>query len=110
MIQGNRTTSIGIVDSEYVIHLGLLTLGGSAGSKTNEEVEKKSSPNKKLPNTEKMVTSKLEQSDDRNAVRRESFIELDNFKNRWKKAVREDECWVDPFQQPAKQNITNCTI
>lgn len=33
--QGNRTTNIGIVDSEYVIHLGLPTLGGSAGSKVN---------------------------------------------------------------------------
>ncbi|KAK6163931.1 hypothetical protein DH2020_000795 [Rehmannia glutinosa] len=100
----NRTKNIGIVDSEYVIHLGLPTLGGSGGSKTNGDVEKQSSPNEKLPNTGKMVTSPLEQSDDRNAVRRESFIELDNFKNRWKKAVREDECWVDPFQQPAKQN------
>ncbi|KAI3473435.1 hypothetical protein Pfo_031244 [Paulownia fortunei] len=86
--QGNRTTNIGIVDSEYVIHLGLPRL---EVQQTNGEVEKQSSPNKMLPNTEKMV-------------RRESFIELDNFKNRWKKAVREDECWVDPFQQPAKQN------
>ncbi|KAL6564940.1 hypothetical protein OROMI_016390 [Orobanche minor] len=75
--QGNRTVNIGIVDSEYVIHLGLPTLGGSAGTK---------------------VTSTLVQSDDRNAVRKESFMELSNFKNRWEKAVREDKCWVDPFQ------------
>lgn len=33
--QGNRTANVGIVDSEYVIHLGLPTLGGSAGSKVN---------------------------------------------------------------------------
>lgn len=97
--QGNRTTNIGIVDSEYVIHLGLPTLGGSAGSKTNGEVGKQSSSNEKLPNAGKMVASKLEQSEDRNAVRKESFIELDNFKNRWRKAVREDKCWVDPLQQ-----------
>ncbi|KAL0389220.1 UNVERIFIED_CONTAM: Haloalkane dehalogenase [Sesamum calycinum] len=103
--QGNRTTNIGIVDSEYVIHLGLPTLGGSAGSKTNDEVGKQSSSNEKLPNAGKMVASKLEQSEDRNAVRKESFIELDNFKNRWRKAVRDDECWVDPFQQqPPKQS------
>ncbi|KAG8388839.1 hypothetical protein BUALT_Bualt02G0166700 [Buddleja alternifolia] len=63
--QGNRTTNIGIVDSEYVIHLGLPTLGGSPGSQ----------------------------------VRKESFLELDNFKNRWKKAIKEDECWVDPFHK-----------
>ncbi|KAL6575160.1 hypothetical protein OROMI_012445 [Orobanche minor] len=53
--QGNRTVNIGIVDSEYVIHLGLPTLGGSAGTK---------------------VTSTLVQSDDRNAVRKESFKRL----------------------------------
>ncbi|KAL0435215.1 UNVERIFIED_CONTAM: Haloalkane dehalogenase [Sesamum radiatum] len=104
--QGNRTTNIGIVDSEYVIHLGLPTLGGSAGSKTNDEVGKQSSSNEKLPNAGgKTAASKLEQSEDRNAVRKESFIELDNFKNRWRKAVREDECWADPFQQqPPKQS------
>ncbi|KAL6580095.1 hypothetical protein OROMI_008119 [Orobanche minor] len=31
-------------------------------------------------------------------VRKESFMELGNFKNRWEKAVRADKCWVDPFQ------------
>ncbi|KAK6163878.1 hypothetical protein DH2020_000742 [Rehmannia glutinosa] len=100
----NRTKNIGIVDSEYVIHLGLPTLGGSGGSKTNGEVEKQSSPNEKLPNTGKMRMIKYCSSGLPIAGSRESFIELDNFKNRWKKAVREDECWVDPFQLPAKQN------
>lgn len=64
--QGNKTTNIGIVDAEYVVHGGLPTLGGSSV----KQVEK------------------------------ESVIELNNFKNRWKKAVGEDECWVDPLQQP----------
>ncbi|KAL7113684.1 hypothetical protein ACP275_04G075600 [Erythranthe tilingii] len=102
--QGNRTTNIGIVDSEYLIHLGLPTLGGSSGTKINDEVEKQSSPDKILPNAGKTVISAVEPSDERNAVRRESFIELDDFKNRWKKAVREDECWVDPLQIPPQQN------
>ncbi|KAF6167475.1 hypothetical protein GIB67_031676 [Kingdonia uniflora] len=31
----------------------------------------------------------------------ERVIELEIFKNRWKKAVREDQCWIDPFQQRA---------
>ncbi|KAL6522301.1 hypothetical protein OROHE_016854 [Orobanche hederae] len=73
---GNRTVNIGIVDSEYIIHLGLPMLGGSASTQ---------------------VTSTLVQSDDGNAIRKESFMELSNFKNRWEKAVREDKCWVDPF-------------
>lgn len=33
-------------------------------------------------------------------VQKESLIELNNFRKRWNKAVGEDECWVDPFQQP----------
>ncbi|PIN01508.1 hypothetical protein CDL12_25981 [Handroanthus impetiginosus] len=71
---------------------------------TNGEVAKQSSSNEKLPNTGKTATSTMEQSDNRNAVRRESYIELDNFKIRWSRAVRGDKCWVDPFhnQQPAK--------
>ncbi|KAL6560843.1 hypothetical protein OROHE_006020 [Orobanche hederae] len=44
------------------------------------------------------VTSTFAQSDDRNAVRKESFMELGNFKNIWEKAVREDKCWLDPFR------------
>lgn len=64
--QGNKTTNIGIVDAEYVVHGGRPTLGGSSV----KQVEK------------------------------ESLIELNNFKNRWKKAVGEDECWVDLLQQP----------
>ncbi|PHT29475.1 hypothetical protein CQW23_30935 [Capsicum baccatum] len=42
-------------------------------------------------------------SDATNAVWKQSLVELERFKNRWKKAAREDQCWVDPFQQPMKQ-------
>lgn len=34
-------------------------------------------------------------------VRIASYIELNKFKTRWGNAVREDECWVDPFYQPS---------
>ncbi|KAL8087661.1 hypothetical protein AgCh_037709 [Apium graveolens] len=64
MIQGNKTQNIGVVDSEYVVHQGLPTLGGSADNK----------------------------------VRRQSLVELEIFKNRWRNAVKKDECWVDPLQ------------
>jgi hypothetical protein len=38
-------------------------------------------------------------------VRRQSYIELDIFKKRWKKAVEEDECWIDPYPQPVEERI-----
>lgn len=38
-------------------------------------------------------------------VRRQSYIELDVFRKRWKKAVEEDECWVDPYQQPVEEGL-----
>lgn len=31
--QGDRTKNVGIVDSEYIVHYGLPTLGGSASEK-----------------------------------------------------------------------------
>ncbi|KAI7734984.1 hypothetical protein M8C21_026436 [Ambrosia artemisiifolia] len=30
-------------------------------------------------------------------VRKQSFNELETFKRRWRKAVQEDDCWVDPY-------------
>ncbi|KAK3011540.1 hypothetical protein RJ639_011580, partial [Escallonia herrerae] len=35
--QGNRTQNIGIIDSEYVVHSGLPTLGGSAENKVRKQ-------------------------------------------------------------------------
>ncbi|XP_060667393.1 uncharacterized protein LOC107413746 [Ziziphus jujuba] len=81
--QGDRTKNIGIVDSEYVVHYGLPTLAGLAAN----EVRNFNRLNKNLQITW------LE-------VRKQSFIELEIFKNRWKKAVREDDCWSDPYQKP----------
>ncbi|KAK6915872.1 Protein of unknown function DUF707 [Dillenia turbinata] len=78
MIQGDRTKNVGVVDSEYVVHLGLPTLGGLDN-------------NKEPPKSNK--------TDNRPAVRRQSFIEMQIFRDRWHKAVEEDKCWVDPYQQ-----------
>ncbi|KAG8642043.1 uncharacterized protein LOC110628827 isoform X2 [Manihot esculenta] len=75
--QGDRTKNIGIVDSEYIIHFGLPTLGGSAENKTQ--------PSSK-------------QSHDRQTVKHWSFIELEMFKNRWRKAASDDHCWSDPYR------------
>lgn len=91
--QGNRTENIGVVDSEYLVHYGLPTLGGSAANKRIIEVSKVS---------QDQVHSSNSSFDLRDAVRRRSYAELEMFKNRWKKAVREDKCWIDPFQKLMK--------
>ncbi|KAL3358850.1 hypothetical protein AABB24_015771 [Solanum stoloniferum] len=98
--QGNRSTNVGVVDSEYLVHYGLPTLGGAENEKSSLEQginpKQESSPNK-------MGLPESHPSDARNAVRKQSLAELERFKNRWKKAAREDQCWVDPFQRPVKQ-------
>lgn len=33
-------------------------------------------------------------------VRNRSQVELEIFKNRWKKAVKEDDGWNDPYKKP----------
>ncbi|GLT77732.1 hypothetical protein SLA2020_492930 [Shorea laevis] len=75
--QGNRTQNIGIVDAEYVVHNALPTLGGAEADK------------------EPLTTH---ESHGRSEVRRLSYVELETFKRRWKKAVEKDECWIDPYQ------------
>ncbi|XP_024965543.1 uncharacterized protein LOC112505786 isoform X3 [Cynara cardunculus var. scolymus] len=92
--QGNRTQYIGIVDSEYVVHYGLPTLGGSPQNKTNTEssIEESSSLQDK-------VSLESNHTDIRAEVRKQSLNELEQFKRRWRKAVQEDGCWVDPYKQ-----------
>ncbi|KAL1341787.1 hypothetical protein HN51_028322 [Arachis hypogaea] len=74
--QGDRTKNVGVVDAEYIIHYNRPTLGGA--DKPND-------------------SSQPQEQDHRLDVRRQSFRELDLFQKRWKKAVEEDPCWVDPF-------------
>jgi len=74
--QGDRTEKVGVIDSEYVVHQGIPSLGGpSLGRKT---------PRRSL--------------DLRTHIRRQSSAELEKFKERWNRAVREDEGWRDPFE------------
>ncbi|XP_043718661.1 uncharacterized protein LOC122666682 [Telopea speciosissima] len=101
--QGDRTKNVGVVDAEYVIHQGLPTLGGLEENTTSAETPGLASLSKNSPNAEAQAASQSHVNSDRYAVRKRSFVELEMFKNRWKKAVREDECWIDPFQRPAKQ-------
>ncbi|KAL6603392.1 hypothetical protein ACP70R_043753 [Stipagrostis hirtigluma subsp. patula] len=74
--QGDRTEKVGVIDSEYVVHQGIPSLGGP--SLTSKK------PRRSL--------------DLRTHIRRQSSAELAKFKERWNRAVREDEEWTDPFQ------------
>ncbi|GMH24458.1 hypothetical protein Nepgr_026301 [Nepenthes gracilis] len=52
------------------------------------------------------VPSESQRVDNRSAVRRQSFIEMQKFSKRWKDAVKEDKCWIDmyePVQQSSHQ-------
>jgi hypothetical protein len=73
--QGDRSMNVGIVDSEYVLHRGIPTLGDAGGGETAAAAG-------------------------RSAVRQRSSKEMQIFSRRWKEAVAEDECWTDPYPQP----------
>ncbi|KAG5532798.1 hypothetical protein RHGRI_027180 [Rhododendron griersonianum] len=83
MIQGDRTTNIGVVDSEYIVHYALPTLGDKI-----------------------KALRKPHEINRRAEVRRQSYKDFMEFKTRWRKAAESDECWIDPYPQPAKQNVT----
>ncbi|XP_010434520.1 PREDICTED: uncharacterized protein LOC104718463 [Camelina sativa] len=86
--QGDRKNNVGVVDAEYIVHFGLPTLGvvETASSSVRNETDPKS--------TESLESREV---DNRPEVRMKSFIEMKRFKERWKKAVRDDRCWVDPY-------------
>ncbi|GMP43669.1 hypothetical protein CsSME_00012944 [Camellia sinensis var. sinensis] len=47
--------------------------------------------------------SGLQRVNNRTEVRRQSFMEMQIFKKRWNNAVKDDKCWVNPYQQPIEQ-------
>ncbi|XP_057809235.1 uncharacterized protein LOC131023687 [Salvia miltiorrhiza] len=89
--QGDRTVKVGVVDEQYIIHWGLPTLG-AVSNKTNSEPD--SSPR----NAPELANSKSDKLNNRLAIRQRSYVEMRAFTDRWKKAVEDDECWVDPFK------------
>ncbi|OMO65351.1 hypothetical protein CCACVL1_21545 [Corchorus capsularis] len=80
---GDRTQKIGIVDAEYVVHNALPTLGGVAAKK---------------------VQSSSNETDVRSMVIKQSYAELETFKSRWRRAVKQDSCWFDRLQQYTKRS------
>ncbi|XP_030467922.1 uncharacterized protein LOC115686690 isoform X1 [Syzygium oleosum] len=83
--QGDRTKKVGVIDSEYIFHKGIQTLGGGG-------------PGKKGSNSEELTKRHSASSVDMRAeIRRQSTWELQVFKERWNKAVEMDKDWIDPF-------------
>ncbi|KAK7302388.1 hypothetical protein RJT34_13276 [Clitoria ternatea] len=80
--QGDRMTNVGVVDSEYIVHLGLPTLGGSNGNEAPADSHGYNA---------------------RAKVRMQSYIEMQIFGKRWKDAAKKDKCWIDPYEQLANR-------
>ncbi|KAG7019637.1 hypothetical protein SDJN02_18600 [Cucurbita argyrosperma subsp. argyrosperma] len=93
--QGDRTKKVGVIDSQYIVHKGIQTLGGGGG---------KSRPSLKAAEFAKKPS--LPPADVRTEIRRQSTWELQIFKNRWNKAVAEDKSWVDPFKKKIIETLT----
>ncbi|KAK7412291.1 hypothetical protein VNO78_03744 [Psophocarpus tetragonolobus] len=85
--QGDRTKRVGVVDSEYIFHKGIQTLGGSGHRMTK---------------VSKLQRTTLKQVgvgvDVRTEIRRQSTWEFEIFKERWNEAISQDKKWVDPFK------------
>ncbi|XP_057962709.1 uncharacterized protein LOC131154158 isoform X2 [Malania oleifera] len=103
--QGDRTKNVGVVDSEYIVHYGFPTLGGIAENKTILATHNHNSEAKNMPSVKELGSLESHANDNRVSVRRQSYMELEIFKKRWKKAVQDDKCWSDPYKTPAKQSI-----
>ncbi|XP_020257766.1 uncharacterized protein LOC109834210 isoform X2 [Asparagus officinalis] len=86
--QGDRTRNVGIIDSEFVVHQGVQTLGMSS-------------------NKHRTGRGTL---DARVEVRRRARSELECFQERWDRATREDEGWVDPFLHDQRKDKKHARI
>ncbi|XP_010533215.1 PREDICTED: uncharacterized protein LOC104809032 [Tarenaya hassleriana] len=93
--QGNRMKNVGVVDAEYIVHYGLPTLGVTESESSPSRVS--FAQKETLSDQEAPAPSESREVDNRPEVRRQSYIEMQMFKERWKNAVRNDKCWVDPY-------------
>lgn len=72
--QGDRSKNVGVIDSEYIVHQGIPSLG-----------------------RQKASNDKPKRFNGRVEVRRRAYSEMKIFKERWTKAILEDKCWIDPY-------------
>lgn len=102
--QGDRRQKVGVVDAEYIVHLGVPSLGGSnhASNVTLDHVNTKN-----LTDTDDLVklpkSNDLHAGDARAEVRKQSYLEMRIFWRRWDKAVENDKCWVDQYANATKK-------
>ncbi|KAG9149868.1 hypothetical protein Leryth_026550 [Lithospermum erythrorhizon] len=105
--QGERSKKVGVVDSEYLVHQSIQTLGGQSDQDSNSKESVKFSvlqiflfaiaPHSFPSALQKHVI------DVRSEIRRQSTNELLIFEDRWDKAAKEDRNWVDPYRNSPKQ-------
>ncbi|VFQ58913.1 unnamed protein product [Cuscuta campestris] len=84
--QGDRTKKVGVVDSEYIVHQSIQTLGGASSKKVLDP----------------HVSMKRNPVDARYEIRKQSAYELQLFEERWHRAVEEDKSWEDPYKLAPK--------
>ncbi|KAH1208136.1 hypothetical protein GmHk_15G043023 [Glycine max] len=128
--QGDRTKKVGVVDSEYVFHKGIQTLGGSGHRMTKvyafsfhnvgihfllchcKPKYSVSAPTwfrnyKGQLCVDFLSFPKQKQGgvgiDVRTEIRRQSTWEFEIFKERWNKAIGADKNWVDPFKSDQRR-------
>ncbi|KAG6517329.1 hypothetical protein ZIOFF_020714 [Zingiber officinale] len=88
-VQGDKTEKIGVVDSEYIVHKGLPTLGG------------KDQP---LLHQVSRVCLSVGMYQESNTwflfvqVIKRCVAEMNTFHKRWQQAADKDLCWTDPYK------------
>ncbi|KAL4186034.1 hypothetical protein AMTRI_Chr09g12210 [Amborella trichopoda] len=100
--QGDRTKNVGVIDSEFIIHLGIPSLGGSSANKQLSSERNEAAG----PADQSMVTKVQGERviDLRSQIRRQSTAELEIFRKRWDRAVRDDKEWADPYKHKKGAN------
>ncbi|XP_031481636.1 uncharacterized protein LOC116251478 isoform X2 [Nymphaea colorata] len=102
--QGDRSINVGVVDSEYVAHLGIPTLGGLDENRMSREEDGRSSRSEGSARSAKRGREVSLMNRERGEVRKQSYNELEIFQERWEKAVKDDTCWNDPYPQTTNRS------
>ncbi|KAG8482147.1 hypothetical protein CXB51_026850 [Gossypium anomalum] len=95
--QGDRSKKVGVVDSEYIVHKGIQSLGGSGHPTMRTTMKVLALPPSLLVLSVFFSRHGASSFDLRTEIRRQSTWELKVFKERWNQSVEADKNWVDPF-------------
>ncbi|PWA51383.1 hypothetical protein CTI12_AA464360 [Artemisia annua] len=96
--QGDRRQKVGVVDAEYIIHMGVPSLGGSNHA-SNVSLDHANAQDSTDTNdlVKPSNNSDLHAGNGRSEVRMQSYLEMRIFSRRWRSAVANDKCWVDRY-------------